>query len=215
MCDTMDCSPPGFSVHGISQARKLEWAVISFSRGCSRPRDHIHVSCTSRWILYHWAARKAQLCTTQWGVNKIRLPRWHLEQSPTEAPWDWGQLGKFWIWIVGAWGVINIFICVLRKTHALYWIEVSIFPVEWLLRHRHWERPEMQALRKTNEKLPITPERIHGEPAALLRKWTYWFDVLCEEKTQFPLLPPLPGEHLSPRNDLAQDKQELTALIGL
>ena len=37
--DSIDCSPPGSSVHGISQARILEWAAISFSRGASRPRD--------------------------------------------------------------------------------------------------------------------------------------------------------------------------------
>ena len=35
LCDPMDCSPPGFSVHGISQARILEWVAISFSRGSS------------------------------------------------------------------------------------------------------------------------------------------------------------------------------------
>ena len=34
----MDCSLPGFSVHGIFQARVLEWVVISFSRGSSQPR---------------------------------------------------------------------------------------------------------------------------------------------------------------------------------
>ena len=39
LCDPMDCSPPGSSVHGISQARMLEWVAIPFSRGCSRPRD--------------------------------------------------------------------------------------------------------------------------------------------------------------------------------
>ena len=33
LCDPMDCSPPGSSVHGISQARILEWVAISFSRG--------------------------------------------------------------------------------------------------------------------------------------------------------------------------------------
>ena len=37
--DPMDCSPPGYSVHGISQARILEWVTISFSRGFSQPRD--------------------------------------------------------------------------------------------------------------------------------------------------------------------------------
>ncbi|CAI9158191.1 unnamed protein product [Rangifer tarandus platyrhynchus] len=40
----MDCSPPGFSVHGIFQARVLEWVAISFSRGSSRPRDQTQVS---------------------------------------------------------------------------------------------------------------------------------------------------------------------------
>ena len=33
LCDSMDCSPPGSSVHGISQARILEWVGIAFSRG--------------------------------------------------------------------------------------------------------------------------------------------------------------------------------------
>ena len=37
--DPMDCSPPGSSVHGISQARILEWVAIAFSRGSSQPRD--------------------------------------------------------------------------------------------------------------------------------------------------------------------------------
>ena len=44
LCNTMDCSLPGSSVHGILQERKLEWAATSFSRGWSRPRDQTHVS---------------------------------------------------------------------------------------------------------------------------------------------------------------------------
>ena len=39
------CSPPGSSVHGISQARILEWVAMSFSRGSSQPRDWTRVSC--------------------------------------------------------------------------------------------------------------------------------------------------------------------------
>ena len=38
-CYPMNCNPPGFSVHRIFQARKLEWVAISFSRGSSQPRD--------------------------------------------------------------------------------------------------------------------------------------------------------------------------------
>ena len=43
--DPMDCSLPGFSVHGILQARILEWVAMPFSRGSSQPRDRTSVSC--------------------------------------------------------------------------------------------------------------------------------------------------------------------------
>ena len=42
--DPMDCSPPGFSILGILQARILEWVAVSFSRGSSQPRDRTQVS---------------------------------------------------------------------------------------------------------------------------------------------------------------------------
>ena len=45
LCDPMDCSLPGSSLHGILQARVLEWVAISFSRGSSQPRDRTRVSC--------------------------------------------------------------------------------------------------------------------------------------------------------------------------
>ena len=45
----MDCSPPGSSVRGISQARRLEWVAMSFSRGSSRPWDQTHVSYSAGW----------------------------------------------------------------------------------------------------------------------------------------------------------------------
>ena len=44
LCNPADCSPPGSSVHGISQARILEWVATSSSRGSSRPRDWTQVS---------------------------------------------------------------------------------------------------------------------------------------------------------------------------
>ena len=52
LCDPMDYSLPGVSVHGIFQARILEWVTISFSRGSSRLKDQTHVSCIVRQILY-------------------------------------------------------------------------------------------------------------------------------------------------------------------
>ena len=45
LCNPMDCSPPGSSVHGISEARILKWVATFFSRGFFRPRDWIFVSC--------------------------------------------------------------------------------------------------------------------------------------------------------------------------
>ena len=45
--------------HGISQARILEWVVISISRRSSQIKDWIQISCTGRWILYHWTTCEA------------------------------------------------------------------------------------------------------------------------------------------------------------
>ena len=42
LCNPMDCSPPGSSVHGIFQAGIKEWVAISSSRGSSQPRDRTH-----------------------------------------------------------------------------------------------------------------------------------------------------------------------------
>ena len=58
LCNPMDCSLPGSSVHEIFQAKILEWVAISSSRGSSWPRDWTHVSwfsCIGKWILYHCA----------------------------------------------------------------------------------------------------------------------------------------------------------------
>ena len=59
--DSVDRIPPGSSVHGILQARILEWVAILSSTGSFGPRDWIHVSCIGRRILYHWATWEALL----------------------------------------------------------------------------------------------------------------------------------------------------------
>ena len=55
--DPMDCSPPGSSVHGIFQARILEWAAISYFRGSSQLRSNPHLLC-----LLHWQAGSLPVC---------------------------------------------------------------------------------------------------------------------------------------------------------
>ena len=76
----MVCSSLGFSVHGILQARILEWVAIAFSRGSSWPRDwtHVsHVSCIGRWTCYHWPIREAP------------------SAFPSYVPWGcWGSRGR-------------------------------------------------------------------------------------------------------------------------
>ena len=56
-CHSTDCSPQGSSVHGILQARILEWVAMLSSRRSSQPRDQTqvsYISCTGRQVLYHW-----------------------------------------------------------------------------------------------------------------------------------------------------------------
>ena len=54
-CDPMDCSLPGASVHGMLQARALEWVAISFSRGSSWPRNQTQISWIAGRLLTNWA----------------------------------------------------------------------------------------------------------------------------------------------------------------
>ena len=61
LCDSMDSRPPDTTVHGISQARILEWLAISFPRGSSQPRNWICISHIGGWILYHWFTSEASL----------------------------------------------------------------------------------------------------------------------------------------------------------
>ena len=58
LCHPMDCSLPGSSVHGILQARILEWGAISSSREPSQPRDQTWVSLAAVTLFAVWATRK-------------------------------------------------------------------------------------------------------------------------------------------------------------
>ena len=60
LCDPMDCSSPGSSVHGISQARKTG-VSCNFLQGIFLPSDQTHLSCFSKWILYRWVTREVHL----------------------------------------------------------------------------------------------------------------------------------------------------------
>ena len=58
LCDPMGCSLPGSSVHGILQARLLEWLPMPFSRGSFWPREWTLVSCIAGRFFTIWATRE-------------------------------------------------------------------------------------------------------------------------------------------------------------
>ena len=68
LCDPMDCILSGSSVHGILQARTVEWVAISFSRISSRPRDQTLVSHTAGRLFTVWATRGSYILVIQ---NKV------------------------------------------------------------------------------------------------------------------------------------------------
>ena len=76
LCDPMDYSLPGSSVHGILQARILDWGAISFSRGSSWIRDGTSVFCIGRWVIYHWATREALIPLTMVEATQVFTDGW-------------------------------------------------------------------------------------------------------------------------------------------
>ena len=84
LCNSKNCSPPGSSVHGISQARILQWVANSFSRGSSWPRDWTQVSNTVGRLFTIWVTRIPF-------VIKVNLEIWE-RKLPTFTPPDlYGQ----------------------------------------------------------------------------------------------------------------------------
>ena len=81
-----DCSPPGSSVHGILQARILEWIVISFSRESSPPRDQTRVSCIVGRVFNNYTTRQAQFSRSgglRMSFILENVLHWHLQKVST------------------------------------------------------------------------------------------------------------------------------------
>ena len=68
----MDCSLPGSSIHGIFQARVLEWVAISFSMGSSWSRDRTQVSYTAGRCFTFWATREDYIENNLLLMKKIK-----------------------------------------------------------------------------------------------------------------------------------------------
>ena len=88
LCDLLDCTPPGSSLHGILQARILEWVAIPFSRGSSWPRDPTQVSHISGRFFTIWAIREAppQLHLFKFGSVQLLSHVWLLQPHDCSMP---------------------------------------------------------------------------------------------------------------------------------
>ena len=79
------CDPKDYTVHGVFQARVLEWVAFPFSRGSSQPRDWTQVSCIAGRFFTSWATREALnmlTCFTMWDLSS-------LTRAGTLAPLHW------------------------------------------------------------------------------------------------------------------------------
>ena len=79
----MDYSPPGFSVHGFSQARILEWVAISFSRGSSQPQDQTHISCIGRYSLLLSHQGRPNHSIQLWNVKLLKKKKKFISSPPS------------------------------------------------------------------------------------------------------------------------------------
>ena len=94
LCDPMDCSPLGSTVHGIFQARILEWVAISYSKGSSSPRElnpsllHLLLWQVDSLLLSHLGSPKEQCMHHQIGLTTY-IQTWTVQESPLlEAIWS-------------------------------------------------------------------------------------------------------------------------------
>ena len=85
------CSPADSSIHGILQARILEWVAIPFSRGYSRPRDGTQVSCTAGRFCSVWGTREARPVIYVYANTRMYLlpllPPSHPSRSSQSITW--------------------------------------------------------------------------------------------------------------------------------
>ena len=88
LCNPMDCSLLGSSVHGIFQARILEWIAISFSRGSFQLRDLTQISCFASRLLTIWATREPML------IWNLKNNLFSISYCGQRSEWAWWHVPK-------------------------------------------------------------------------------------------------------------------------
>ena len=133
LCDPMDHSLPGSSVHGILQARILEWVAMPSSRGSFQPRDQTQVSCIVDRFFTDWATREAHTYIHTYTHTHthtyicIKLPIWHFKITSKEHIQSKGlttlrKIIFYLVWNLTSW----ILIIVLKITATIL---VCVYPL--------------------------------------------------------------------------------------
>ena len=123
LCNDMDYSLPGSSVHGIFQSRILEWVAISFSGGSSPPCDQTCISCIGRCIFYHWAAWEAHIGTPRewqifiiWERFNVLLSWWVIQSHVLYVRWIMKVVCTIYVCVY----FMSIYVSIYKYTHKIY-----------------------------------------------------------------------------------------------
>ena len=148
--DPMDCISPGSSVHGVLQARILDWVAIPFSRGSSLPRDQTQVSWIAGGFFTIWAIiwkpkgfqREARwkhwlsslVGSTVHGIFQARMMEWVAISSSRESSWPRDQTHVSCIPCVGRQILYHCCILLIRKGEKTAWRQRqrTCLVVQWI-----------------------------------------------------------------------------------
>ena len=115
LCDPMDCSLPGSSIHGIFQTTVLEWVALSFVRGSSQPRGWTQVSCIASRRFYRLSHQRSG-CES-WTIKKAE--RWRIGAFEL---WCWRRLLRV------LWTARRSNQSILKEINSEYIISNSLWP---------------------------------------------------------------------------------------
>ena len=140
--DPMGCSLPGSSVHGIFQARILEWVAMPSSRGSSRARDRTQVSCIAGRFFTNWATREA-LLDSVWRQISC-LAKWVSLPSRPES----GEEHMCWSQTDLLSNLHSMALYMLLQADELCLSDVGPYSAEWLryLQFRWWSKAQVLGL---------------------------------------------------------------------
>ena len=142
LCNPIDFSPPGSSVHRVLQARILEWAAMPFSRWSSRPRNQTWVSHMAGSFFTIWATRKA---ITEIYTNWRTIPHPPLLPVPDITAFMWliiltiMQYLLFSDWLLLLNWKYSLYILGIRSLPTTWFASIS--PVLWVVFSLSWWCP--------------------------------------------------------------------------